>query len=160
MLGDCVSLPPEPGKGRVLRALNTCLSSTSASRPVQVQMALVWISSTPPPFYSSWIRFTFPCQQPSNMRAVYAIHASKDKTSPCGESEKVSPSRSGEDTGQNVSCGPFGWSVDEEGTLWGRGLKRGGWPGCGRSEALPSSSICCLPELVRAKEDSGCEGMW
>lgn len=120
-------------------------------------MALFWINSTPPPFYSEWIRFTFPCQQPSN---IWAVNASKDKTSPGGESEKVSPSRSGEETGQNVSWGPFGWSVDEEGTLWGRGLKRGGRPGCGRSEALPSSSICCLPELVRAKEDSGCEGMW
>lgn len=91
--------------------------------------------------------------------AVDAVHASKEKTSPCGESEKVSPSGSGEDAGQNVSCGPFGWSVDEEGTLWGRGLKLGGWPGCGMYEALPSSSICCLPELVRAEEDSGCEGM-
>lgn len=51
-----------------------------------------------------------PCQDPSNMWAVAvnAIRASKDKTSPCGAGGK-----SGEDTGQNVSWGPFGWHVDE-----------------------------------------------
>lgn len=73
--------------------------------------------------------------------AVHAICASKDETSPCGEGGKASPGKSGEDIGQNVSCGPFGRSVDEEGRLWGRGLKRGGWSGCGSSEA-PCPQLC------------------
>lgn len=85
--------------------------------------------------------------------AVDAICASKDETSLCSEGGKAPPGKSEEDTGQNVSCGPFGWSVDEEGMLWGGGLKRGGWSGCGSSEApAPSSAtLRCLPELRRAE---------
>lgn len=86
-----------------------------------------------------------PCQYPSNKWAVAvnAIRASKDETSPRGTGGKVSPGKSGEDTGQNVSWGPFVWHVDEEGKLWARGKKGEDGQaveGLGPSLALPPSA--------------------
>ena len=114
VLGKGVPLPPELGKRTEFGILKAHLSSISAIHPVQGHNFAV------APSVSLSLDKVYilqsPYQSPSNTWVV-AVDAT-------GEGGKVFPGKRGKMQGKTFSRSPFGWSVGEEGELWGGAPKR------------------------------------